>query len=225
MPSLEEPIVSRDALTDRVYARLRAQITNLRLEPGRRLNIDQLSRELRVSATPIREALNRLASERLVQTEPFRGFRVERLLHRDEIRDLFDARAVVEIGAISTSVERLGTDDHDQLAALVEEMQTIAGANDFDFAAYNAADEIFHRIIVAGSGNSFLLQAWEGLKVHSQIARNFEGTSSTVATLADAEHCQILAALVARDIDDARIHATRHIHCVFSRLNDSGGLQ
>lgn len=224
MPSLEEPILSRDALTDQVYARLRAQIMNLRLEPGRRLNIDQLSRELRVSATPIREALNRLASERVVQTEPFRGFRVERLLNRDEIRDLFDARAVIEIGAISTSVERLGTDDHDRLAALVEETQTIAGADDFDFAAFNAADEIFHRIIVAGSGNSFLLQAWEGLNVHAQIARNFEGTSSTDAALADAEHCQILAALVARDVDATRIHATRHIHRVCSRLNDSGGL-
>lgn len=217
------PRLSQDALTDRVYAILRARIMDLDLEPGSRLNIDQLARELSVSPTPIRESLNRLASERLVQAEPYRGFRVERLLDHEEIRDLFEARTVIEAGAVSTSVDRLTPEDHERLTALVEELDALAGADDFDVDAFNAADASLHRITVAGSGNSFLLQTWEDLKVHAQIARNFQGRSAAEAARANAEHRELLAALVARDVDGARMQVTRHIHAVYSRLDEQRG--
>jgi DNA-binding GntR family transcriptional regulator len=214
--------LSRDALTDRVYAVLRGKIIDLDLEPGSRLNIDQLARDLAVSPTPIREALNRLTSERLVLLEPYRGFRVARLLNRDELRDLFEARVVIEAGAIATSVDRLRAEDHDRLSALVQELDVLAGAPVFDVDAFNAADASLHRITVAGSGNSFLADTWDDLKVHAQIARHFKGRSAEEAAAANAEHREILAAIVARDAEAARMHVTRHVHAVYSRLDEPG---
>lgn len=194
----------------------------LDLAPGSRVNIDELSRDLQVSRTPIREALNRLASERLVLAEPYRGFRVAYLLDREELRDLFEARAVIETGAVSTSVDRLTEDDHARLAALVEELEALCTAETFDVDAFNLADASLHRITVEGSGNAFLLHAWEDLRTHAQIGRHYQGRSVAEAARANAEHREILAAFVARDTDGARMQVARHIHGVYSRLEEEG---
>ena len=212
--------ISRDALSDRVHAILRARIMELDLEPGSRVNIDELSRELQVSRTPIREALNRLASERLVLAEPYRGFRVAPLLDREALRDLFEARAVIETGAVAGAVENLSQDDHARLRALVEELDAICAIEAFDVDAFNLADARLHRITVAASGNVFLTQAWEDLRVHAQIGRHYQGRSVGEAARANAEHHELLTALVARDADAVRVHVIEHIHGVFSRLEE-----
>lgn len=194
---------------------------DLELAPGSRVNIDELARDLHVSRTPIREALNRLASERLVLAEPYRGFRVAHLLDREELRDLFEARAVIETGAVATSVERLTEEDHARLLALIEELDAIVcTAEPFDVDAFNLADASLHRITVAASGNAFLLQAWEDLRVHAQIGRHYQGRSVDEAARANAEHREILEAVLARDADGARMHVAQHIHGVYSRLEE-----
>lgn len=75
MGSMEAKVIGlrRDALADQVYELLRSRIIGCELAPSTRLNMDALARELQVSQTPIREAINRLASERLVTVEAFRG--------------------------------------------------------------------------------------------------------------------------------------------------------
>ena len=195
----------------------------LDLEPGSRVNIDELSRELQVSRTPIREALNRLASERLVLAEPYRGFRVAPLLDREELRDLFKARAVIETGAVAAGVPNLSEEDHGRLRALIEELDAICTAQAFDVDAFNLADASLHRITVTASGNAFLVQAWEDLRVHAQIGRHYQGRSVDEAARANAEHRELLGALVARDADAVRVHVVEHIHGVFSRLEEGAG--
>jgi DNA-binding GntR family transcriptional regulator len=212
-------VLSRDALADRVYVYLRDQILNLEMEPGSKLNIDKLSRDLRVSPTPIREALNRLASERLVETEPFRGFRVQRLLDPEEIQDLFEARAVIEVAASAGSIGGLTSSDHQQLSALIAEMQQIAEAPRFDFAAFNRVDGDFHQAIVTACGNRFLLECWGQLQVHAQIARIFSGTPPEVAVAANIEHRRILGGLMADDLAGTQSAIRSHITDVLERLN------
>lgn len=65
--------------SERAYNTLRKLIVEFKLKPGDRLNEVQLSRSLGVSRTPIREALNRLASEGFVSLKPNRGFFVRSL--------------------------------------------------------------------------------------------------------------------------------------------------
>ncbi len=66
--------LGRSGLATRAYEALREQILDQTIKPGARLNIDQLTGALGVSSSPIREALARLLSERLVSFAPYIGY-------------------------------------------------------------------------------------------------------------------------------------------------------
>ena len=68
--------VSRIPLTDQVYERIMQSIFEQQYAPGQELRINQIARDLGVSATPVREALSRLVTARMVELTSFKGFRV-----------------------------------------------------------------------------------------------------------------------------------------------------
>src|SRR5213593_1067253 len=109
----------RQVLSDDVYETVKGLIMDSVVEPGTRLNIDALTRELGISQTPIRESLARLESDGLVIKEPLRGYRVSSRLTRDEFDDLFEYRLHIEPWAAGRAAERAGADD---LARLKAEM-------------------------------------------------------------------------------------------------------
>src|SRR5688500_2256409 len=86
---------SASSLTDRAYTTIRRAILALELLPGQPLVEAQLARELKISKTPVREALQRLASEELIVLDRFRGASV-RTVDADVMRDLFDVRTLLE---------------------------------------------------------------------------------------------------------------------------------
>lgn len=80
---------------DKIYARLKAYILSEQIEPGSRIHQARCAKILAVSRTPIREALQRLATEGLVERLEDRGFRVTQL-SVDELEELFDMRSLLE---------------------------------------------------------------------------------------------------------------------------------
>lgn len=82
--------IKRASLVDQVYSKLREDIVTLKLPMGTRLNVNELQSDLGVSCTPIREAVNRLQQEELVQYEVNVGARVLTLDEHDvgEIQEL-----------------------------------------------------------------------------------------------------------------------------------------
>src|SRR6266545_7066580 len=97
------------------------------VEPGTRLNIDALARELGISQTPIRESLARLESDGLVLKEPLRGYRVSSRLTRAEFEDLFEFRLQVEPWAAARAAERAGADE---VRRLRDEVRSMSEAPD-----------------------------------------------------------------------------------------------
>jgi len=210
--------VDRLALTDRVYGTLRRWIIDLDLVPGERLKVGPLVSRLDVSATPIREALNRLVSERLIYVAPYRGFTVSHLLGADELRNLLDARRVIENGALARAVGHLDEACLAELDWLVREMDHVAAVDPFDTVECNELDARFHRALVAASGNPFLLEAYVDLKGHVQIARLFHGRSHD-ARRANDEHRQLLDAVRRGDLEAAIAVAGQHLESVYNALN------
>src|SRR5438105_6636492 len=92
------------SLTARVYASVRADILAGRFSPGQRLRPTDLAAANGVSLNVVREALSRLAGERLVQALPQQGFAVVRLSARD-LHDLTEVRVLVETAALRRSIE------------------------------------------------------------------------------------------------------------------------
>ncbi|MEU4184036.1 GntR family transcriptional regulator, partial [Micrococcus luteus] len=67
---------SRQILTDGAYETIKELVMDNQLEPGERINIEELARQLEISTTPVREALARLESDGLVHKRPLTGYAV-----------------------------------------------------------------------------------------------------------------------------------------------------
>lgn len=216
--------VARDALTDRSYDMLRARIIDGRLAPGERLQIARLSSTLGVSQTPIREALNRLASERLVTMAPYRGFSVAPLLDVQSLTQLFEARRVIELGALHQSIEHASDSDHREFGHLLDKLDGLANSAELDIAGFNELDANFHRMTVAACGNPFLVNAYDDLHIHVQIARYYRRRPVADARQAQLEHRAILDAMIAGDREALLQAASAHISTVRDRLVQVDGV-
>jgi len=87
--------IERETVQERVYAALRDKLMRGGFEPGQKLKIADLAGALGTSAMPVRDALNRLAAERAVESLPNRGVRVP-ALSKASLQDLMEARFAVE---------------------------------------------------------------------------------------------------------------------------------
>ncbi len=217
------PALSRTVLSDAVYSEIKDRIIRLQLAPGKSVSIDSLRKELNVSSTPIREALNRLSAENLVHFEPFKGFTVEPLLNYAQLSQLHEVRALIEIHAIKAGGERLRDERADALDREIDAMERLVESETFDVAAFNVADEEFHIQLITAAENPVLERTYRSLNAHVQIARLFNRLGKDLGRAANAEHKEIAAALRAGAIEQAATHAARHIGAVTDRLRSISG--
>ena len=211
--------LGRNVLSELVYSSMRERILNMDLAPGARLGLDRLAEEYRTSPTPVREALNRLAAEKLVVFEPFKGFSVQPLLEHKELNDLLDVRVLLENLAVESTIER---SDPELLKTLSNEIAIMwrAGARDaLDHTTFNAADARFHGAIMAYADNKSLMDAYGALNGHLQIARLYKWRGVEDAMVANREHCRIEQAIRSKDREQSKRLITIHINSVRERLS------
>lgn len=205
---------------ERAYAYLREHFENGSLRPGDRVSDLALTRDIAVSRTPIREALNQLASEGLIEFIPHRGAFV-RLPDLREIEEFYELRELLEGHAAARLAAAPDPVALADLAALVGQMATMVaelGAGEESLTAeatrqQRALDLGFHRILLEACGNRRLRRIVEESRI---LARPFEamGPRMRPASLCSAhrEHAAILAAIRAGDPAAARQAMTAHIH-------------
>ena len=97
------PATESGAAVSRVYAALRMPIVDGAIAPGTRINIDAVARDLGVSQTPVREALQRLEADDLLMYTPGRGYRTTPMLDLAGLRSVFEFRLLVEPWAARTA--------------------------------------------------------------------------------------------------------------------------
>src|SRR2546426_5899812 len=102
---------NRRVLGDSVYEVIKGLVIDQRVEPGSRMNIDSLARQLTVSQTPIREALARLEADGLVIREPLRGYSVAPLLDASSFDQLYDMRLLLEPEAARHAARNIREED------------------------------------------------------------------------------------------------------------------
>src|ERR1700754_1556793 len=141
----------------RVRDLLEEAILEGELKPGERLRAEALAQRFGTSRTPIREALLQLEAQGLVEVEPNRGA-VVRSFDRDDLRDLYEVRALLEPKAAARAAERISDTDVQRLEALCEADDLIV------------ANEAFHRIILEAAQSPRLTEA---MRAASGIPRAF----------------------------------------------------
>lgn len=140
------------SLADQAYYAIRELIVSLELAPGSAISERELTERLEIGRTPIREALRQLSQERLVAVYPRRGMFVTTVDVRDLAR-LCEVRAVLEPEAARLAAERATQDDLDEIAGLLEELDSGRRRSD---RAWIDLDERIHRTIYRSSHNEFL---------------------------------------------------------------------
>src|SRR6202451_1581370 len=98
--------IARETVQERVYSALRDQLMRGGFEPGQKLKIAELAEAFGTSAMPVRDALNRLAVERALETLPSRTVRVP-TLSKDALQDLRETRFAIEGLAISRAASNM----------------------------------------------------------------------------------------------------------------------
>lgn len=152
----------------RAYEHVRSRLAAGDFEPGARLVTRSLAQELGISLNPVREALNRLASERLVEHVPGAGTFVRRL-NAQEIRDLYGLREAIECYAVAEAIRHISRVELEELdglcaewGALVERMRgqrrPRLPREELD-GRWADREERFHRILVDAARNRLLSQA------------------------------------------------------------------
>lgn len=190
-----------------VYDALRSAIMRTDLQPGQRLVIDDISRQLGVSQIPVREALQLLQSERLVINVPHIGATVAPISLVD-LTEVFLLMEGLERVALEAAAARAPVADLDCLDALVRRMDDAVAHDDGN--AWAELNSQFHREI-AGAANMPLLadMTQRGLDQWDRIRRNFNILNKRLGRAQDQHH-HILAALRDQDFDALRRLSHEH---------------
>lgn len=206
-------------LADKMYGVLLEEFLDGTRVPGDDLNIATLSRELDVSQTPLREALARLEHTGLVRREALKGYRVAPLPTDDEVRQLHEARLVLEPAMTVAAGHRAAGDFLHDLQRSVDVLVLASDARHDRRTAREwwNADETFHTLIARRSGNVFLAEAYAALGGQLQRVRVAAGSAALDPHHSAREHQEIVDALVDTDAERAGALMRSHLEQVRER--------
>jgi len=213
------------ALTDEAITRIRTMIRAGDLPPGSRLPAEnQLSAQLGISRSGIREAVKVLASARVLDVRrgdgtyvtslapalllEGGGFAIE-LLQGETLLEVMEVRRLLEPAATATAAGRISERQLDVLDDLLRSMRSVAA----DAEKLMQCDIAFHRAVVAATGNETLTSLLDGLSSRTVRARIWRGlVLGDVAQNTIDEHEAIYVALKARDQSLAHAAALMHVN-------------
>lgn len=218
--------VERRGLRDHVYERILGLLLSGEVAPGARLSIDTIARQLHVSPTPVREAMVQLERTGLVTREALKGYRVAPPLRPSQLRELFDARLMLE-----TTATRLATPATPEMVrelraaqqahrAVGERVMAAMAGGDSDVGlttAYFAADAAFHRVVFDHCGNHYLREMSETLGAQLHRMRQAAVHGVTDVREAIAEHEAVVDAFAGDDPDAPEQAMRRHVELVGER--------
>jgi len=195
-------------LHERVYLYLRDKIMQNQLTPGSRISYERLQEELGVSKTPLRDAINRLQQEGLVEVKPRSGTYVT-IPKVQDIIEIYDVRKSLERTAVQLAIPKIPREVLQSLLNEAEEAEAEIKMGNRD--RFFIADRNLHQTIIQYSGNKRLITFMETLEVQIRwfgiiIAKNFDRPLQ-----ANDMHKKILNAIYKSDIQGAQQLMEDHI--------------
>ncbi len=161
--------ITRRRATDEVYDAMRQAILTRVFKPGERLQVEEISEKLGVSLTPVRHALQQLATEGLVDIHPRSGTYVSSVSPED-IEETFEIRCALECLAAERAMTRIAPEQvsraRELLLTLSKPLEGDRGLKD-----HERANSEFHQVLIDASGSRRISELYESLNAHIKIAR------------------------------------------------------
>lgn len=212
------------SLKQRAYQHIRSRLLEGSLEPGSRLSLAAMAKEIGTSHIPVREAVSQLRSERLVDHSPGLGFFV-REPSRKELVGLFQVREVLEGLATAEATKCMSHAEIERLAHIFDQMVEVLhdirneGITEWKgplVLRLSMLDLAFHSILVRAIDNEVLVRVVSEQKIFSQIFGLPSGEQDTTMVkrlaLIFRGHYRVLKAVRGRDHEAAGAAMTRHVH-------------
>jgi DNA-binding GntR family transcriptional regulator len=206
--ALREPEPAAAAsLAESAYARVKASLFDFELLPGDRFSETELAARLKMSRTPVRDALYRLEREGYLHVQLRVGWSV-RPFDFQRFEDFYDLRLILEQAAVvrlCEMIERAG------LEALQAAWLVPTASRLLDAKAVSALDETFHNQLVTIAGNPELARCHQDVTERIRIIRRLEFTQPQRIHKTYDEHAQILRAIIRRRGEEANRLLRSHI--------------
>lgn len=214
MPEAELlPAGGNPTLARTTYDRLRADVLSGRWPPGRKLLMHELREHYEVGASPLREALNRLASEEWVVHNDQRGFSVAQASQAD-LDDLVETRVAVESLALAQALARRSPQWEEALVLAFHRLSRTPRSVDPDSYEENPEWErlhrAFHLALLAGCGSPLLLGFCEQLYDRAYRFRQLAARKSYKRRHELDEHRAIFDAVIGGQLEQARQLMSEH---------------
>lgn len=204
-------------LVDQVYADIKRRIVTGDIEPNDKLNVRALCEYYSISDTPLKQALNRLVSEKLVVAIPRCGMRVAKFSSKD-IHDAIEARIMIETFAVPAAIKAAKTDTSiiASLEKNLQEDETLIRSTNVSSYSDDSQREIelsqeFHMIIVRSLNNRTISDAYTNITSHRYVYYQ-SGSAKTAQALASVnEHRQIFERMKAGDEEGMKASIIAHL--------------
>jgi DNA-binding GntR family transcriptional regulator len=200
--------IGRHSVAEQVYRRLKDDILTGRIGLGERVVESRIARRCQTSRAPVREAVQRLTQEGLLETRIHFGPSVISL-DRDKISELYEARFAIEARAIDALCRQEGNAAADLLDGHVEAMRAACAAGD---AGRLVEGELaFHMDLCRLSGNSYLIRISQMLQDQTRLALMVDNAHYPRLLDVAEEHVQLVTAIRNRDPVNAVRELESHI--------------
>ncbi|MEU5023647.1 GntR family transcriptional regulator [Streptomyces milbemycinicus] len=204
-----------------VFQALMTLLMDHDLEPGTKLSIAGLARQLDVSQTPVREALARCESEGLVVRRPNAGYLVAPLLDRTALDDLYDIRLLLEPAAAERAARYATEAELADMHRTLEQMRPPLRGDTYEaYRGFAELDAAFHNAIAEASRSPLIADTLRRFRAHTHSYRLYFRHS--IAGEAVVEHQAVLDAIRAKDPEAAARAMRDHLEASRSRLRNTG---
>jgi DNA-binding GntR family transcriptional regulator len=210
-----------------LYDQLRGDLLGGELEPGTKLAIEALAERYQASATPLREALNRLVADGLVERREQRGFVVAGISAVDlgeitKTRCWLEAIALREaIAARTTAWEETLVLAHHRLA---QTPRSLSDSRFEDNPAWEPLHRAFHRALIAGCGSRWLVSFCEQLADQHHRYRRLSAPRAFARRAVRSEHQQLMEAAIAGRSEEAVALLQAHFERTAQIIQDDKAL-
>lgn len=217
-------VTRHGSLRTEVYCKLRDEILQGRYSRGTTLTESQLSLDMGVSRTPVREAISQLEQDGLVHSTPNKSIIVQGFDEHDML-DLYDVRRQMETIAAARAAELMTAEQRQALKAAFER-EVHDTLNNDNVEELQDLDNIFHELIFQGSGSKILRKILTSINTYTRYARTISLATQGRSRKVLDEHARILEAISRNDCQAASQAMRTHIDNAtanFMNANGKGG--
>ena len=178
------------------------------IKPGEKINETKIAKDMGISRSPVREALQELKKEGVVINIPYKGTYVN-LLGKKDIEDMYIIRSLLEAYAIEKVIENKNENILKCLKKNVEDIERAVEKKQMKELVNK--DIEFHRNICNFTGNKKLIDIWEGFQTQIEVLIKLESDFYERFKLLAVEHKELLSLIVEGKVKQAQEKVKAHI--------------